>query len=114
MKSKTAWLVGVYTPHIDDSIERLGYKLTRFYPEMNCMETGDENPGMIVFSEDRFSDTDAMFYLKDVFPDVVMITLPAVEARQLAEGQDISDHAIRCSLSRLISFIQHREHRWDN
>jgi hypothetical protein len=69
---------------------------------------------MIVFSEDKFSDTDLMFTLKDVYPDAVMISLPAVDMIQAGHEPDISTTAISGSLSRLILSIQHREYRWDN
>ena len=103
--NKMAWLIGLYTNEIQASIERLGYRLSRFYPHLNSIKT-DERPSLIVFSEDEFTDTDGMFALKDLYPEAVMITLPAGISRE--------KHAEVISVTRLVSDIQHREYRWDN
>lgn len=110
---KSAWLIGLYTPDIEHRIESLGYRLTRCYADVDFKQESNDKPGLIVFSEDEFSDPDWMFLLRHSYPESVMITLPIHTTLQTYVYSGIGEPRTS-SIQRLITSIQEREHRWDN
>jgi hypothetical protein len=110
--SKVAWLVGLYTAEMDARIEKLGYKLTRLFPDLTFVGKVEEQPDLIVFSEDEFSDPETMLMARNSYPEAVMISLP-VEMLFIMKENPLASKG-KHSIARLVSTIQHRENRWDN
>jgi hypothetical protein len=111
---KNAWLVGLYTSDIETRIERLGYKLTRLFPDLTFIGKVEESPSLIVFSEDQFSDPNAMLQARNYYPDAVMISLPIEMLFAMKEHPGSMKPKNQHSIIRLITLIQHMENRWNN
>jgi hypothetical protein len=113
-KSKNAWLVGLYTSDIETRIQRLGYKLTRLFPDLTFLGKVEETPALIVFSDDQFSDPGAMLKARHFYPDSVMINLPVEMLFAMKEHAGSSKPKNQHAIIRLITLIQSMENRWNN
>jgi hypothetical protein len=112
--TKSAWLIGLYTNDLGARIERLGYKLTRLYPDLCNRDAPDDKPSLIVFSEDRFSTLEAMYTAKMEYPEALLISLPAGVEWAIGDGGISFENESRTSITRLINSIKERDYRWDN
>ncbi|MBT1698297.1 hypothetical protein KK083_15505 [Fulvivirgaceae bacterium PWU4] len=111
---KTAWLIGLYNNDLEHRIKNLGYKLTRFYPDLNFDNKTEEPPLLIAFSEDQFSDPENIEKLRDMYPKTVMIKLPLYPPSDHPSYHNPSQNSARHAVIRLIMKINELENRWDN
>jgi hypothetical protein len=112
--NKTAWLIGLYNNDLEYRIRNLGYKLTRFYPDLNFDNKTEDTPLLIAFSEDQFSDPENMDKLKSLYPKTVMIRLPLYPPADHPSYHNPLQHHCRHAVTRLIMKIHETENRWDN
>jgi hypothetical protein len=112
--NKNAWLIGLFSSDIDGRIQSLGFKLTQFYPDLNFSLESNERPALIVVSEDIFTPLDRMSRLIKLFPEAVILSVPAhFQASNMWYPEDI-DNNLGISVNRLLTTIREREFRWDN
>lgn len=111
---KTAWLIGLYNNDLEHRIKNLGYKLTRFYPDINFDNKKEEPPLLIAFSEDQFSDPENIEKLRNLYPHTVMIKLPLYPPSDHPSYHNPSQNSARHAVIRLIMKINELENRWDN
>jgi hypothetical protein len=110
MSRKIAWLIGIYTYEMDCRIESLGYTLVQNFADDGSIKPTQDEPDLIVVSEDEFLAPVSYALIKELFPDVLLISVPSVSYSSLhpdfTKGKQ--------SVARLITQIQERYHRWDN
>jgi hypothetical protein len=112
--NKPAWLIGLYTNDLEHRIKKLGYTLTRFYPDLNFDNESGDTPSLIAFSEDQFSDPANITRLRNLYPKTVMIRLPVHMPSDHPSYFNPTQDNSRHSLIRLIMKIQEMETRWEN
>jgi hypothetical protein len=111
---KSAWLVGIYTSEIDLRVADLGFQITKVVSTIIDEHASEHAPALLVFSEDQFTDGDSMYAAKDYFPESIMVSLPALNSWQEDEYAYSWKERHEPSVSRLVTSILEREHRWDN
>jgi hypothetical protein len=111
---KSAWLVGLYTAEIDSRVADLGFQITKVVSNIIEEHASECAPELLVFSEDKFTDGDSMYAAKDFFPDSIIVSLPALNSWQEDEYAYSWKERHEPSVSRLVSSILEREHRWSN
>jgi hypothetical protein len=113
---KSAWLIGLYNNELDYRIGRLGYKLTRFFPDLHIDPRKETAPELIVISDDQFSDPNAMFRLRPLYPDAVLISLSSHLPSNEESHDSVLDPTANFSVIRLIKDIEaldERLQRWE-
>jgi hypothetical protein len=111
---KTAWLIGVYTTDVDCRIEDLGYTVSHVYATPEAIDSIQQGPELIVFSDDGNSAQDSMETIRHIFPKSLIISIP-VSHFFLENCLSYSDkRSGEQSVARLLYQINEREHRWDN
>ena len=111
---KKAWLIGVYTTDVDCRIEDLGYTVSNVYATSEAIDTIQNGPELIVFSDDGVSNLDEMETIRHVFPQSLIISMPAGHFF-LEDCLSYSERrSSEQSVARLLSDINAREHRWDH
>ncbi len=111
---RTAWLIGVYTIETECRIEDLGYCISHVYGTIEAIESFKNPPDIIVFSEDGLNSLRDMEFARNIFPDVLIISVAASHVF-LEDCCSYSDRRSgEQSIARLLHEINAREHRWDN
>jgi hypothetical protein len=108
---KNAWLIGLYNNEMEHRIGRLGYKLTRFFPDLHIDPRQEIAPQLIVLSDDQFSDPNAMFRLRPLYPDAILISLSIYLPSEDAAQYSALDSSANFSLIRLVRDIEELEER---
>ncbi len=111
---RNAWLIGLYTTELDSRIISLGFEVTKVLARIDEEHKSEEAPELLVFSEDNFTDIDSMYTAKDLFPDAVLVSIPALTSWQEDEYAYSWKEKHNPSIHRLVSSILERVHRWDN
>jgi hypothetical protein len=109
--TKSAWLIGLYNNEIEQRIGRLGYKLTRFFPDLNIDPRKETAPQLIVLSDDQFCDPNAMFRLRPLYPEAILISLSLYLPSEDASHHAALDPSGNFSLIRLVRDIEELEER---
>ncbi|RAV98660.1 SGNH/GDSL hydrolase family protein [Pseudochryseolinea flava] len=100
---KVAWIIGT-NPVSQRRIRERGYKIRLFKSDRQMMNSFDEYPDLIIFSEAEIKDFTILFKIREFFPGVVILSLPPepVEVKStvqvlkpLAESMDRLIDAIR-------------------
>jgi hypothetical protein len=108
---KSAWLIGLYNNELENRIGRLGYKLTRFFPDLNIDPRKETAPQLIVLSDDQFCDPNAMFRLRPLYPEAILISLSLYLPSEDASHHSALDSSANFSLIRLVKDIEELEER---
>jgi hypothetical protein len=107
--TKTAWLIGVYSNHIEYRIKKLGYTLKRYYPDLNFKKETNDLPLLIAFTEDPVSDPANIEKLRRVYPKALMIHLPIHLPSDHPSYHQPSKKKSEHSIVRLITNIEEME-----
>lgn len=100
---KVAWIIG-QNPVNQQKIKERGYSIRLFKSTRQMMNSFDEYPDLIIFSEAEIKDFTILFKIREFFPGVVILSLPPepVEVKStvqvlkpLAESMDRLIDAIR-------------------
>lgn len=108
---RTAWLIGTFTNEIDARIRSLGYRIDHYFPDSSMVKLGADEPGLIVISDDDFTDATSFEIIRELFPDTLLISLPSVSYYSM--NPEFNPKA-KQSVARLINLINERVFRWDN
>lgn len=108
---RNAWLIGTFTNEIDARVRSLGYRIENFYPNSSEVKIGVDEPGLIVISDDHFTDTGAYELIRELFPDTLLISLPSTNYYSM--NPDFTPKS-KQSVARLVNLINERVFRWDN
>ena len=110
-QQRTAWLIGTYTNEIDSRIRSLGYRIDNYFPESSSVRMCADEPGLIVISDDHFTDALSFELIRELYPDTLLISLPSTNS--CAMNPDFHQGG-KQSVARLINMINERVFRWDN
>jgi len=100
---KVAWIIG-QNPVNQQKIKERGYSIRLFKSSRQVINSFDEYPDLIIFSEAEIQDFTILFKIREFFPGVVILSLPPepVEVKTtvqvlkpLAESMDRLIDAIR-------------------
>jgi hypothetical protein len=113
MKSpqRTAWLIGTYTDEIDSRVRSLGYRIDNYFADSSSVRTGADEPGLIVISDDHFTDALSFELIRELYPDTLLISLPSTNYYSM--NPDFHQKG-KQSVARLVNMINERVFRWDN
>jgi hypothetical protein len=108
---RSAWLIGTFTNEIDARVRSLGYRIEHFFPEYSSVRIGADEPGLIVITDDHFTDSMSYELIRELYPDSLLISLPS--ANYYSTNPDFNPRT-KQSVARLVNMINERVFRWDN
>jgi hypothetical protein len=110
-QTRTAWLIGTYTNEIDARVRSLGYRIDDYFADSSSVRIGADEPGLIVISDDHFTDSLSFELIRELYPDTLLISLPSTNYCTM--NPDFNQKG-KQSVARLINMINERVFRWDN
>jgi len=99
---KTAWLIGSHeNPNVEEDLVEKGYTLRKF----NTGKEGesllyDDQPDMIIFSEDILHKDSLFYKVNDFFPGTIVVSIGSTQP------QETDDDALAISMERLINSLK--------
>ncbi|MFZ6013557.1 MAG: hypothetical protein ACOYXT_24665 [Bacteroidota bacterium] len=107
---KVAWLIGdsLRNTDIETKLRKRGYLTINFYPNCYALQA-DEQPNLIIFSEDHRRTDASMIKFKEFFPTAIVISLVQPPPAEHAVSTQPLPENFQHSLARLILAIQRIE-----